>query len=100
MPLHRHMLRAVWLLLPISIASVAVALAESEQAGGRRVIERIEDTAKKVGDNIERGVSRTAKTIDQKHVGEKVERKLKKAVTKTEEGLKKAGRKIEEKLGP
>ena len=100
MPLHRHMLRAVWLLLPIYIASVSVALAESEQAGGRGVVERIEDTAKKVGNNIERGFSRTAKKIEQKHFGEKVERKWKKAVTKTEEGLKKAGRKIEETLGP
>jgi hypothetical protein len=99
MQLHRHILRAVWLLLPIYIVSGSVALAESEHAGGRSVAERIEDTAKKVGNNIERGFARTAKKIEQKHLGEKVERKLKKAVTKIEEGLKKAGRKIKQKLG-
>lgn len=99
MQLHRRILRAAGLLLPICIASGSVALAETEQADGRSVVERIEDTAKKIGHNIEQGFSRTAKKIEGKHLGEKVERKLKKAVTKTEEGFKKAERKIEQKLG-
>ena len=92
------MRRVVWLLLPIWIVSGSVALAESEPTSDRSVVERIEDTTKKVGNKIEQGFSKTAKKIEDKHIGEKVERKLKKAATKTAEGFKKAGEKIDQKL--
>jgi hypothetical protein len=39
-------------------------------------------------------VKKAAKKIEEKHVPEKIESKLKKAVTKTEEGLKKAEKKL------
>ena len=94
----RQMRRAVWLLLPIWVASSSPALAESEPTGDRSVVERIEGTAKKVGNKIEQGFSKAAKKIEEKHIGEKVERKLKKAATKTAEGFKKAGEKIDQKL--
>src|SRR5688572_4089539 len=99
MQLRRHMWLAVWLFLPICLASSSVALAESAQpTGDRSVVERIEDTAKKVGSKIEQGFSKAAKKIEEKHIVDKVERKLKKAATKTAEGFKKAGEKIDQKL--
>lgn len=96
--MQRHMRRAVWLFLPIWVASGSVALADSEPTGDRSVVERIEGTAKKVGNKIEQGFSKAAKKIEGKHIGEKVERELKKAATKTAEGFKKAGEKIDQKL--
>lgn len=90
---------AVWLFLPICLASSSVALAESAQpTGDRTVVEQIEDTAKKVGSKIEQGFSKAAKKIEEKHIVDKVEGKLKKAATKTAEGFKKAGEKIDQKL--
>jgi hypothetical protein len=98
MQLQRQMRWAVWLFLPIWVASGSAALAGSEPTGDRSVVERIEGTAKKVGNKIEQGFSKAAKKIEEKHIGEKVERKLKKAATKTAEGFKKAGEKIDQKL--
>lgn len=92
------MRQAVWLLLPILVGSGSTALAESEPTDNSTVVERIEGTAKKVGNKIEQGFSKAAKKIEEKHIGEKVERKLKKAATKTVEGFKKAGEKIDQKL--
>jgi len=89
---------AVWLFLPIWVASGSAALAESKPTGDRSVVERIEGTAKKVGNKIEEGFSKAAKKIEEKHIGEKIEQKLKKAATKTAEGFKKAGEKIDQKL--
>ena len=86
------------MLLPILVISGSTALAESEPTDNRTVVERIEGTAKKVGNKIEQGFSKAAKKIEQKHIGEKIERKLKKAATKTAEGFKKAGDKIDQKL--
>ena len=97
--MRRQMWLAVWLFLPICLASSSEALAESAQpTRDRSVVERIEDTAKKVGSKIEQGFSKTAKKIEDKHIVDKVERKLKKAATKTAEGFKKAGEKIDQKL--
>ena len=98
MQLQRQMRRVVWLLLPIWVISGSAALAESEPTDNRTVVERIEGTAKKVGNKIEQGFSKAAKKIEEKHIGEKVERKLKKAATKTAEGFKKAGKKIDQKF--
>jgi len=98
MQLQRHIRRVVWLLLPIWVVSGSAALAESEPTDNRTVVERIEGTAKKVGNKIEQGFSKAAKKIEEKHLGEKIEQKLKKAATKTAEGFKKAGEKIDQKL--
>ena len=98
MRLQRQIWRVVWLLLPILVISGSAALAESEPTGDRTVVERIESTAKKVGNKIEQGFSKAAKKIEEKHLGEKIEQKLKKAATKTVEGFKKAGKKIDQKL--
>ena len=98
MQFQRQMRWAVSLFLPIWVALGSTALADSEPAGDRTVVERIEGTAKKVGKKIEQGFSKAAKKIEEKHIGEKVERKLKKAATKTAEGFKKAGEKIDQKL--
>ena len=97
--MRRQMWLAVWLFLPICLASSSAALAERTQpTGDRSVVEQIEDTAKKMGSKIEQGFSKTAKKIEDKHIVDKVERKLKKAATKTAEGFKKAGEKIDQKL--
>jgi hypothetical protein len=88
----------VWLLLPLWAVSGSAALAESEPTDNRTVVERIEGTAKKVGNKIDQGFSKAAKKIEEKHLGEKIEQKLKKAATKTVEGFKKAGEKIDQKL--
>ena len=96
--MQRHIRRVVWLLLPIWVVSGSAALAESEPTDNRTVVERIEGTAKKVGNKIEQGFSKAAKKIEEKHLGEKIEQKLKKAATKTAEGFKKAGEKIDQKL--
>ena len=98
MRLQRNMRWAVWLILPIWVASGSTALAESEPTEQRSVAERIGDSAKKVGDKIEQGFTKAAKKIEQKKLGEKIERKLKKAAAKTAEGFKKAGNKIDQKL--
>ena len=89
----------VWLLLPFWASLGSAALAEDKQTNNSNVAERIENTAKKVGNKIEQGFTKAATKLKEKKVGEKIERKLKKAVTKTEEGFKKAGRKIDQKLG-
>jgi len=86
------------LLLPLWAVSGSAALAESEPTDNRTVVERIEGTAKKVGNKIDQGFSKAAKKIEEKHLGEKIEQKLKKAATKTVEGFKKAGEKIDQKL--
>jgi len=98
MPFQRQIRGVVWLLLPILVISGSAALAESEPTDNRMVVERIEGTAKKVGNKIEQGFSKAAKKIEEKHIGEKIEQKLKKAATKTAEGFKKAGEKIDQKL--
>jgi len=86
----------LFLLFWVSLGSVV--LAESKPADNPSVAERIGNTAKKVGNKIEQGLTKAAAILEKKKVGEKIERKLKKAVTKTEEGFKKAGRKIDQKL--
>ena len=99
MQLQQKILQAIWLFLPICLASSSVALAESAQpTDDRSVVERIEGTAKKVGSKIEQGFSKAAKKLEEKHIVDKVEQKLKKAATKTGEGFKKAGEKIDQKL--
>ena len=98
MQLQRQIRKIVWLLLPVWVISGSTALAESEPTDNRTVVERIQGTAKKVGNKIEQGFSKAAKKIEEKHIGEKIERKLKKAATKTAEGFKKAGEKIDQKL--
>ena len=73
--------------------------ADSTSSEGPGVVERVGETAKKVGKKIEEGVTKAAKKIEEKHVVDKVEQKLKKAADKTVEGFEKAGKKIEQKLG-
>lgn len=99
MPFEKQFRRAVWLLLPLGVALGSEALAMSEPTGNPGVMERIERTAKKVGNKIEHGFSKAAKKLEEKHLGDKVEKKLQKAATKTAEGFKKAGKKIDQKLG-
>jgi hypothetical protein len=76
----------------------AFVFAENEPSNSPGVFERIGNTAKKVGHKIEQGVGKVVKKVEEKHIGEKVERKLKKAADKTAEGFKKAGNKIDQKL--
>jgi len=86
------------LLLPLWIVSASIAMAQDEPAKGPGVLERIGNTAKKVGNKIEQGFTKAGKKLEEKKVGEKIEQKLKKAANKTAEGFKKAGDKIDQKL--
>ena len=88
----------VYQVLVIWVITGSIALAEGEPTEKPSVVERIGDTAEKVGNKIEHGFSKAAKKIEQKKLGEKIERKLKKAATKTAEGFRKAGDKIDKKL--
>ena len=73
----------VGLCVPLWILSGSPLSAQDEPSKGPGVFERIGNTAKKV---------------EEKHIGEKVERKLKKAADKTAEGFRKAGNKLDQKL--
>jgi len=88
----------VWLLLPFWAIVGSIALAESKPADNPSVVEGIENTAKKVGNKIEQGLTKAATKLKEKKVGEKIEQKLKKAANKTAAGFKKAGDKINQKL--
>lgn len=89
---------AIWLLLPLWFVSIPMAMAEGESAKGPGLFERIGNTAKKVGNKIEQGFTKAGRKLEEKKVGEKVERKLNKAANKTAEGFRKAGDKIDKKL--
>ena len=69
-------------------------LAEESQG----MMERVETTAKRVGQKIEDKTKAVVKKVEEKHIGDKIEQKLKKAANKTVEGFEKAGKKIEQKL--
>jgi F0F1-type ATP synthase membrane subunit b/b' len=88
----------LWLLLPMWIASASAAMAGDEPTKDPSVLERIGNTAKKVGNKIEQGFTKAGRKLEEKKVGEKIEQKLKKAANKTAEGFKKAGDKIGQKL--
>lgn len=88
----------VGLCVPIWVLFGSPVSAGDEPAKGSGVLEQIGNSAKKVGHKIEQGVEKVAKKVEEKHIGEKVESKLKKAVDKTAEGFKKAGDKIDQKL--
>jgi len=95
----RYLCRAVCLLIFLSWGLFGfLALAEGERTEKPGVLERIGNSAKKVGNKIEQGFTKAAKKLEQKKVGEKIERKMKKAANKTAEGFKKAGDKIDQKL--
>ena len=85
--------------LTVFLLSIGIVYG-SESQGGKDAsfTQKVGETAKKIGKKIEEGFKKTAKKIEDKHVPEKVERKLKKAVDKTAQGFEKAERKIKEKL--
>ena len=86
------------LALPLWLISVPLASAAGESEKSPGLFERIGNTAKKVGNKIEKGFTKAGKKLEQKKVGEKIERKLNKAANKTAQGFKKAGDKIDKKL--
>ncbi|MBM4128159.1 MAG: hypothetical protein FJ247_12555 [Nitrospira sp.] len=98
MDLCRTLGRTFVLLMLLWFISTSVALAEDESAKSPGVLERIGNTAQKVGNKIEQGFTKAGTKLKEKKVGEKIEQKLKKAANKTAEGFKKAGNKIDQKL--
>jgi hypothetical protein len=98
-------MRAKWLQMTMmgmlvigAMGGTVLRAAESTSSREPGVVERVGETAKKIGKKIEEGVTKAAKKIEEKHVVDKVEQKLKKAAEKTAEGFEKAGKKIEQKL--
>jgi Ni/Co efflux regulator RcnB len=83
------------LLLVLVVYAAGPVLAEESQG----MMERVETTAKRVGQKVEDKTKAVVKKVEDKHIGDKIERKLKKAANKTAEGFEKAGKKIEQKLG-
>lgn len=81
--------------LALVVCAAGPVLAEESQG----IMERVETTAKRVGQKIEDKTKAVVKKVEEKHIGDKIEQKLKKAATKTAEGFEKAGKKIEQKLG-
>lgn len=79
------------------ILVLAAGFSQAEESKG--MMQQVKDTAKRVGQKIEDKTKAVVKKVEDKHLGDKVEQKLKKAVTKTAEGFEKAGNKIKEKLG-
>lgn len=87
-----------WTLTVFLLSAGIVYGSESQGGNDTSFTQKVGETAKKIGKKIEEGFKKTAKKIEDKHVPEKVERKLKKAVDKTAQGFEKAERKIKEKL--
>ena len=87
-----------WTLTVFLLSAGIVYGSESQGGNDASFTQKVGETAKKIGKKIEEGFKKTAKKIEDKHVPEKVERKLKKAVDKTAQGFEKAERKIKEKL--
>ena len=98
MRVHHTLRWTIWAILPLWIIAGSLARAEGEPAKDPSVLERIGNTAKKVGSKIQQGFTKAGTKLKQKKVGEKIEQKLNKAARKTGEGFKKAGRKIDQKL--
>lgn len=98
MNVYRRMKLVIWLILLLWFASIPMAMAEGEPAKSPGLFERIGNTAKKAGNKIEQGFTKAGRKLEEKKVGEKIERKLNKAANKTAEGFKKAGDKIDKKL--
>lgn len=67
------------LVLLLGIIFGSSVLAEDEPTEWPGVMERIGNTAKKVGGKIEQGFDKAARKLEGKKVGEKLERKLKKS---------------------
>ncbi len=82
------------LVAALVLSGVSPVLAE-ESPG---MMQRVETTAKRVGQKIENKTKAVVKKVEEKHVVDKVGEKLKKAATKTAEGFEKAGSKIKQKL--
>ena len=98
MKLSRYRSLVLWLILPLWLLSVPSAMGGDEADKSPGLFERIGNTAKKAGNKIEQGFTKAGRKLEEKKVGEKIERKLNKAANKTAEGFKKAGEKIDKKL--
>ena len=94
----RGMTACVLMGMVLSIGMSSSALV-AESSGAPAVVEQIGSTATKVGKKIEEGVTKTVKKVEEKHFGDKIEQKLRKAANKTAEGFEKAGKEIELKFG-
>ncbi len=90
-----------WFMGAIALVIMGVGpadAADSTEGTDKRALERIEETARRVGKNIEEDVTKTIEKIKEQHLAEKVEAKVKDVVGKTIEEVEKAGKKIESKF--
>ena len=93
---HPVELNMSWAVLAVSLVTFGGSPVFAEESPG--MMERVETTAKHIGEKIESKTKAVVKKVEEKHVVDKVGEKLKKAATKTAEGFEKAGNKIKEKL--
>lgn len=93
---HLMQLNTRWTILAVVLlVSGGASVLAGEPQG---MMERVEATAKHIGEKIESKTKAVVKKVEEKHVVDKVGEKLKKAATKTAEGFEKAGTKIKDKL--
>lgn len=61
-------------------------------------VERVEETAERVGKSIEESVRNTVKNVEDKHIPEKAQQRLKQLLDETAEGIEKVGKDIKKKF--
>lgn len=93
----RIVMKRAWLILAVTLLVFSAGSVRAEESKG--MMERVDDTAQRVGQKIEGKTKAVVKKVEEKHIVDKIGQKLKKAATKTAEGFEKAGNKIKEKLG-
>lgn len=94
---HPVELNMSWAVLTVSLVTFGGAPVFAEESQG--MMQRVETTAKHIGEKIESKTRAVVKKVEEQHVVDKVGEKLKKAATKTAEGFEKAGNTIKKKLG-
>ena len=82
----------------IVLATREGSAAESSTSESGRM-QRIEETTKQVGKSIEERMKNTVKKVEEEHISEKVEKKIKQAVDETVEAFEKTGKNIQKKFG-
>ncbi len=95
---HHSIRWAIRVILLLWIIVGSLAWGENEPLKKPSVFEGIGNTAEQVGKKIKQGFTKAATKLREKQIRTKVERKLKKAGTKTAEGFEKARRKMDQKL--
>lgn len=80
------------------VTALAAQVEEPAAKHGPGPVEQIEESVKRAGKSVEESVKSTVKKIEDEHLAEKVEKKLKQTLDETVEGIEKTGKAIEKKF--